>query len=223
MIASQPRQWELVAQGLTLKLLAMWLIFPSLIFPFIHASHFGLMLAALFPLSIDLVGRCFCMSAPVLNKNPIRLSIMAQCSGILALTLLTLVAGLAGAVLGIVIAAVFQASAAKWFIAHLKLIAERLDRPEMVVNLGHLQRRLLATTLSMYGGGAITIIVLPCALLLGLMAYGIGLILTLPIAFLILTPILVSSMVVYFFMLYSYERTLRELRNASHAHSQSSV
>lgn len=220
MNASLPSLWKSVAQGLTLKLLAMWLIFPSMLFPFIFHSHIGLMLAAIVPLSIDLVGRCYCARAPVNKRAAIRISILAQSIAILALAVLAIVAGLPGVILGLVLAVAFQISAAKWFIAHLKLIALYIDQPSLASNLDQLQRRLLATTLSTYGTGAIIVIVLPCAFLIGLMAYGIGLIITLPFAFLIITPVLVSSMVLYFFMLFSYERTLRELRDAIFVQTQ---
>ena len=220
MTATLPSLWKSVALGLTLKLVAMWLIFPSMLFPFIFPSHLGLVFAALLPLSTDLVGRCYCARAPVKNKLPIRLSILAQSAGILGLAVSSIVAGLVGVIFGIILAAVLQVSAAKWFITHLKMIALNIGQPTIAINMDHLRRRLIVTTMSVYSSGAIAIVVLSCAILFGLMAFGIGLVITLPLAFLILMPILMSSMVFYFFMLYSYERILSELRHALYSQAE---
>jgi hypothetical protein len=221
MLATSP--WKSVALGLTLKLVAMWMILPSMLFPFAFPTHLGVLFAALFPLLIDLVGRCCCARAPVTETLPIKLSILAQCTGVLGLTVMSIFLGLGGVVLGLAWAAVFQVSAAKWFIRHLKAIALNIGQPTIAVGLDQLRQRLIATTLSVYGSGVISIVVLSCAIFFGLMAFGIGLLITIPLAFLILMPLIMPSMVLYFLMLYSYERYLSELRRAIYSQSETNT
>ena len=204
--------WKSVALGLTLKLWAMWMIFPSMLFPFLFPTHF--------PLLIDLVGRCYCAWAPMTETLPIKLSILTQCIGVLGLTVMSIFLGLSGVILGLAWAAVLQVSAAKWFIKYLRAIALNIGQPTIAVGMDHLRQRLIATTLSVYGSGAISIVVLSCAIFFGLAAYGLGLLITIPIAFLILMPFIMSSMVLYFIMLYSYERYLSELRRAIYSWSE---
>lgn len=107
-----------------------------------------------------------------------------------------------------------QASAAKWFIVHLKAIALAIEQPALAVKLEGLRTRLMAATISMYSTGAITVVVLACAIFFGLMAYIFGVYFTVPIAVVLLMPLLMSTMVIYFFMLYSYEHNLSALRSA---------
>jgi len=212
--------WKSVALGLYLKLVAMWMILPSMLFPIVLPTHLGVLFAALLPLLIDLVGRCYCARAPVTEKLPIKLSILAQCTGVVGLAAMAVFAGLGGVILGLVWAAILQVSAAKWFIKHLKAIALDIGQPTIAVGMDQLRRRLIATTLSVYGSGVISLVVLACAFFFGMMAYGIGLLFTIPLAFLILMPLVMSSMVLYFFMLYSYERCLSELRQAIYSLSE---
>ena len=115
--------WKSVALGLTLKLWAMWMIFPSMLFPFLFPTHLGLLFAVLFPLLIDLVGRCYCAWAPMTETLPIKLSILTQCIGVLGLTVMSIFLGLSGVILGLAWAAVLQVSEAKWFIKYLRAIA----------------------------------------------------------------------------------------------------
>ncbi|MCC6509952.1 MAG: hypothetical protein IT423_12670 [Pirellulaceae bacterium] len=203
-----------MSAGLTLKLVAMWLIFPAMLVPWLWPTYLGLLTMALVPLLIDFVGRCYCAQAPVEDALPIRLSILAQFTGILGLTIASIWAGLGGVLVGLIWAAVCQFSAAKWFIKHLRAIALSIDQPAIAVGMDQLRQRLLATTMSAYGSGAIAIVVLSCAVVFGIMAYGIGLLITLPLAFLMLMPVVMSTMVLYFLMLYSYERHLNALRHA---------
>jgi hypothetical protein len=151
------------------------------------------------------------------------LSILAQSAGILVLAISSIVAGLVGVISGMILAAVLQVSAAKWFITHLEAIALNIGQPTIAIKMDHLRQRLIVTTMSVYSSGAIVIVVLSCAFLFGLMAFGIGLIITLPLAFLILMPILMSSMVFYFFMLHSYERILSELRHAIYSQAETNI
>lgn len=217
MTTPRSSSWKLVALGLRLKLAAMWLIFPSVMFPFLFPSFLGLLLVALVPLTLDLVGRCLCAWAPVRPAYPIRLSILAQSSGILVLTVASILLGPVGVDIGLILAAILQASAAKWFIVHLKAIALAIEQPALAVKLEGLRTRLMAVTISMYSTGAITVVVLTCAIFFGLMAYYFGVYFTVPIAVVLLMPLLMSTMVIYFFMLYSYEHNLSALRSAIYA------
>lgn len=215
--------WKMVAVGLTLKLVAMWMILPSTFIPTIFPTHFGLMYAALVPLSIDLVGRCFCAWAPVAARLPIRLSILAQSTGIVGLTAISIATGVGGVILGLIWAAVFQVSAAKQFIEHLSAIALTIGQPTIATGMKQLRQRLLATTMSVYGSGGLAMVVVCCVIFFGIMTWGIGFFIAIPLSILILTPPVVSCMALYFLMLYSYERSLRELRRAVYAMSETKI
>lgn len=214
--------WRLVAFGLSLKLVAMWMIFPSMLFPFFFPSYTGLVFAALCPLLVDLVGRSYCVWAPVTETRPIKLSLLAQFTGVIGLAVMPILLGLAGVMIGLLWAVVFQISAAKAFVKHLKAIALTIDQPEIAHGIDQLRRRLLATSMSLYGNGSISVVVLSCAIVFGLFAYGLGLLITIPLAFLFLMPLVMTTMVLYFLMLYSYERYLSQLRRALYSFSESS-
>lgn len=212
--------WKMVAWGLTLKLVAMWMMLPAVLIPLAVPTHLGIFFAALLPLSIDLTGRCLCAGAPVAERLPLRLSIAAQTCGVLGLSAMSAFLGLVGVVLGLMWAVVLQFAAAKWFIKHLSAIAVRIGQPTIAVGLERLRQRLVTTTLSVYGSGVTALLVISIAVFFGLMAYGIGLVITLPVAFLVVIPLFVSCMVLYFLLLLSYERSLTELRRAVAAWAQ---
>jgi hypothetical protein len=190
----------------------MWLIIPSLAIALLLPSAIGMLFAVAIPLLVDFLGRCSCYQTPLDDKSPIKISILSQGTGIIGFLLFVVTFDFAGVVLGMLWAGVFQVAAAKWFVKYLRMVALHLDQPQIVAGLDQLRQRLIATTLSAYGTLIIAIVVFTCALVLGLIAYVIGLIITLPIAFLLVAPLVVISMVLYFIMLYSYEKSLSDLR-----------
>lgn len=204
--------WSAVQKGLTLKLAAMWLIFPSLAVPYAFLTPASVSLAALMPLLLDLAGRCLCLRAPILNRGPIRFSVIAQIAGIAGLLMLSFAADTPGVIIGLIWAAVCQASAAKWFVRHLQSIALELQAPQAASAVEQLRGRLVAATLSTYGTGVMIVLVLTTAIFVGLMTWGIGWIFTIPVAFVLLMPLVTSCMVLYFLMLRTYEKTLSQLR-----------
>lgn len=199
-------------KGLTIKLGAMWVLLGVLIVPLTMPSESGLLLATLLPLAIDFVGRCLCAD-PTPRPWMIGLSIGAQLLGISCLVVCSIMIP-HGIVAGALLAVLLQTASARWFVAHLLAIAQSLGRPDLVSELEVLRRNLFRATFASYGTGMISCIVMGAALLFGFMSYGLGLIVTLPLAFLLLLPLWMTCMVFYFLMLYRYQSTLQLFRTA---------
>lgn len=211
-------EWSRFGLGLTWKLVAMWLIFPSLAIALLFPVASGMLIAVAIPLVVDFIGRCWCFQAPVTEKLPIKVSILAQGIGILGFVLFVVTLSFTGVVLGMLWLGIFQVSAAKWFVKYLRIVALQLDQTHIAAELDQLRQRLIATTLSTYGTLFLAIVVFSCAIVFGLVAYVVGLIVTIPIAFILVAPLVVISMSLYFLMLYSYEKSLSSLRNSIRKH-----
>jgi hypothetical protein len=198
--------------GLAVKLWAMWVLLGSVLLPLAIPSEMGLFLAVFIPLAIDFVGRCLCFT-PGNRLSSIHFSIAAQFLGICCLVAFSLTVP-GGVVLGTLLATVCQAAAAKFFIAYLQTISRYLGRQDLLAKLDTLRDNLLRTTLAFYGVGLISCVILLAAVIFGIMAYFVGLMVTLPAAFVLLLPLWMTCMVLYFLMLYSYQSTLGEFRSA---------
>lgn len=219
---SQDLDLSRLRTGLTVKLWAMWVLLAALLVPLVIPSELGFFLAIATPLTIDFAGRLLSAN-PSPNPWRIRLSIAAQLFGIGSLlACFTLIPNQVigsinipiGVFAGTVLAAIWQAVSAKLFVTHLQALAQVIDRPDLIQNLSILSKNLFRTTFAFYGVGIISIVVILAAVFFGMVAYVIGLIVTLPLAFLFLLPLWMTCMVFYFLMLYSYQSALKEFRSA---------
>ncbi len=196
--------------GLTVKLWAMWVLLGMVLLPLAIPTELGLFIAIFVPLSLDFVGRCLCA---VQKTRPwsIRLSIAAQFLGIGCLIAFFLsIPG--GVFAGAILAAVLQAASAKLFVAYLQAISQVLGRQDLSAKLDTLRSNVFRTTLAFYGVGLISLVVILAAVVFGILAYVVGLMITLPVAFVLLLPLWMTCMVLYFLMLYSYQSALVEFR-----------
>lgn len=199
--------------GLLVKLVAMWLLPSGLVLPFIWMSENAMLVAVLIPLVLDLAGRCCCVVLDGGNRWLIRMSILAQ-----VMVIVGLIAFWAsvpnGIIFGLLWAVPFQMAAAASFTGHLEQIAKLMGQPDLVEQMQKLRRDVFKASITSHVAFLWTLLLGAVALLIGIMMYGIGLIFTLPMAFLGVLPFWGAAVTFGFIMLFRYEMSLRGFRKA---------
>lgn len=204
---------DAVRFGLRLKRIGSTLLLIALPLSLLVRSSYGLLAIASFVMAVDLAGRSLCLNGPVPNPRPIRWSVAAQATGLLLL----LVFGLFGKgwlLAGLTLAIICQLSAARWFITYLEELARTIDRPDLAGRIDELRIRLNLFATSLYGSGFSSLVIAAAAVLFGLMSYGIGWMISIPIGGMAIVFVMLTSLAVYLRMLVVYRDVIVSIERA---------
>ncbi len=204
--------WWFARLGLQIKLIAMWLLLLAWMIPMVFQNQYGLLMAFAFPLGLDFIGRCFCGFVRIGESLAVKISILCQFFGILGLCVFTVVLGWTGLAVGLIWASLFQWIAAGTFVSFLKGMAIALQAPDIYAGLDQVHSRVLRTGVSFYTALSFSAFVLALAIICGLFLFVIGLIITIPLALLVMLPLVAATLGAYFLLLYGYQAQLRALR-----------
>jgi hypothetical protein len=209
-----PSAWSLVSRGLFLKKIAVALLFIAMVLIFGYFLSPWVFMIACVPLSVDLVGRTFCLAAPVPRRWPIRLSVASQVTGLIVLVTCSLAVPNIGVGLGLLLAMIFQISAARLFTVFLTDVARRLERDDLASRIDKLRTDLRQFLFSFYGFGMIVLVTSTVAVLAGIMMFGFGLIFTIPIGMMIILVVAVPTFGVYVKMVRTYHDVISQVNTA---------
>ena len=202
-----------VRTGLRLKRLGSALLLIALPLSLLLFSVYGLMTIAALVMAVDLAGRTLCLKGPIPNPRSIRWSVAAQATGLVLL----LVSGLLGkgwVLAGLTLAIVCQLSAARWFVTYLEELAQMIARPDLAGRINELRGRLNLFATTLYGSGFSSLVIAAAAAILGLMSWGIGWVITVPLGGMAIIFILLTSLAVYLRMLIVYREVLSSIEHA---------
>lgn len=202
-----------VRTGLRLKRLGSTLLLIALPLSLLLFSVYGLMTIAALVMTVDLAGRTLCLKGPVPNPRAIRWSVAAQTTGLLLL----LVSGLLGkgwVLAGLTLAIICQISAARWFITYLEELTQTISRPDLANRIDELRGRLNLFAATLYGSGFSSMVIAAAAVLFGLMSWGIGWVISIPLGGMAIIFILLTSLAVYLRMLVVYREVIDSIEQA---------
>lgn len=202
-----------VRTGLRLKRLGSTLLLIALPLSLLLFSVYGLMTIAALVMTVDLAGRTLCLKGPVPNPRSIRWSVAAQTTGLLLL----LVSGLLGkgwVLAGLTLAIICQISAARWFITYLEELTQTISRPDLANRIDELRGRLNLFAATLYGSGFSSLVIAAAAVLFGLMSWGIGWVISIPLGGMAIIFILLTSLAVYLRMLVVYREVINSIEQA---------
>lgn len=202
-----------VRTGLRLKRLGSALLLIALPLSLLLFSVYGLMTIAALVMAVDLAGRTLCLKGPIPNPRSIRWSVAAQATGLVLL----LVSGLLGkgwVLAGLTLAIVCQISAARWFVTYLEELAQMIARPDLAGRIDELRGRLNLFATTLYGSGFSSLVIAAAAVLFGLMSWGIGWVISVPLGGMAIIFILLTSLAVYLRMLVVYREVLGSIEHA---------
>ena len=206
--------WRLVYRGLLLKKMAVGLLLVAMALAIGYLMSPWVFVIACLPLVVDLMGRIRCLAAPVPQRGPIRLSVAAQSTGLIALVTCSLAVPNIGIGLGLLLAIIFQISAARLFTVFLADVARRLEREDLASQIDKLKRSLRQFLFSFYGFSMITLVTATVAILAGFMMWGIGLMFTIPIGMMIILVVAVPTFGVYLKMVRTYHDVISQVNIA---------
>ncbi len=204
--------WWLVRLGLQIKLIAMWMLLVAWMIPMVLPNQYGVLMAFTMPLALDFIGRCCCGFVRIRESLAVRISILCQFFGILGLCVFTFVLGWTGLAVGLVWVSLFQWMAAGTFVSFLMGLAIALQSPDIHAGLDLVHSRVLRTGVTFYTALLFSAFVLMVAIICGLFLFVIGLIFTLPLALVVMLPLVAATLGAYFLLLYGYQAQLRALR-----------
>jgi hypothetical protein len=167
-------------------------------------------------MTVDLAGRTLCLKGPVPNPRSIRWSVAAQTTGLLLL----LVSGLLGkgwVLAGLTLAIICQLSAARWFITYLEELTQTINRPDLANRIDELRGRLNLFAVTLYGSGFSSLVIAAAAVFFGLMSWGIGWVISVPLGGMAIIFILLTSLAVYLRMLVVYREVIGSIEDAVNA------
>ena len=202
-----------VRTGLRLKRIGSMLLLIVLPLSLISMSPYIIMAMAAFVIIVDLVGRTLCLKGPIANSRSIRWSIAAQATGLVLL----LASGLFGPgwiLAGLTLAVICQLSAARWFVSYLAELAQFIERPDLTDRITDLSRRLNLFAISLYGSSVSSVVIAIAAFLFGLMSWGIGWVISVPLGGMAIILILLVSLASYLRMLIIYREVIGSLEQA---------
>jgi hypothetical protein len=205
-----------VRTGLRLKRLGSTLLLIALPLSLLLFSVYGLMTIAALLMTVDLAGRTLCLKGPVPNPRSIRWSVAAQTTGLLLL----LVSGLLGkgwVLAGLTLAIICQLSAARWFITYLEELTQTINRPDLANRIDELRGRLNLFAVTLYGSGFSSLVIAAAAVFFGLMSWGIGWVISVPLGGMAIIFILLTSLAVYLRMLVVYREVIGSIEDAVNA------
>lgn len=210
-------RWRRVRYGLELKLLALavWSLLPAcgaLLHYYQGNPRWltaGIGLAAV----PDFVGRCACAAAPIPRRLPILLSVVFQGCALAVVVTLGLGTTLE-LILGLGIATVLQLIAAGLFLQFLKRAGEHLRSPEVLHRAQQLQTRMTLSVLAVPGLGIVALLVAIATLILSLITWGAGMYLAIPVAAVILGPLVLLTALIVVLMYAAYGAAMMQLRQA---------
>lgn len=202
-----------VRTGLRLKRLGSTLLLIALPLSLLLFSVYGLMTIAALVMAVDLAGRILCLKGPIPNPRSIRWSVAAQATGLVLL----LVSGLLGkgwVLAGLTLAVICQLSAARWFVNYLEELAQMIARPDLAGRIAELRGRLNLFAATLYGSGFSSVVIAAAAVLFGLMSWGIGWVISVPLGGMAIIFVLLTSLAVYLRMLVVYREVLGSVEQA---------
>lgn len=209
-----------VRVGMRLKRVGSTLLLIVLPLSLISMSLYTIMAMAAVVISVDLAGRVLCLKGPIASPRSIRWSVAAQATGLVLL----LTSGLFGQgwiLAGLTLAVVCQLSAARWFVSYLAELSEIIDRPDLTGRINELNRRLNLFAISLYGSSFSSLIIAIAAFLFGLLSWGIGWLISIPIGGMAIIFILLISLAVYLRMLVVYREVIGSVEQAVTAKAKS--
>lgn len=202
-----------VRTGLRLKRLGSTLLLIALPLSLLLFSVYGLMTIAALVMAVDLAGRILCLKGPIPNPRSIRWSVAAQATGLVLL----LVSGLLGkgwVLAGLTSAVICQLSAARWFVDYLEELTRMIARPDLAGRIAELRGRLNLFAATLYGSGFSSVVIAAAAVLFGLMSWGIGWVISVPLGGMAIIFVLLTSLAVYLRMLVVYREVLGSIEQA---------
>ena len=202
-----------VRTGLWLKRIGSMLLLIVLPLSLISMSPYIIMAMAAFVITVDLVGRMFCLKGPIANSRSIRWSVAGQSTGLVIL-LASGVFGQGWILAGLTLAVVCQLSAARWFVSYLAELAQFIERPDLTDRITDLSRRLNLFAISLYGSSVSSVVIAIAAFLFGLMSWGIGWVISVPLGGMAIILILLVSLASYLRMLIIYREVIGSLEQA---------
>lgn len=204
---------DAVRIGLRLKRLGSTLLLIALPSLLLIRSSYGVLTIAALVMTVDLAGRTLCLKGPVPNPRSIRRSVAAQTTGLLLL----LVSGLLGRgwiLAGLALAIICQISAARWFITYLEELAQTIDRPDLAGRIDELRKRLNRFATSLYGSGFSSLVIAAAAVFFGLMSWGIGWVISVPLGGMAIVFVMLLSLAAYLRMLVVYREVIVSIEQA---------
>ncbi|MFM8495496.1 MAG: hypothetical protein ACKOEM_08215 [Planctomycetia bacterium] len=164
-------------------------------------------------IAIDLSGRILCLQAGIPSRRSIRCSVGAQASG-LACLLISGFIGRSWILAGLAAAVICQVSAARWFVDFLQDIAHAIGRPDVSDQIGNLRDRLDVFAGSLYGAGFSVLVIGIVVFFVGLMTWGVGWVIGVPLGGMAIAVVFLASMALYLRMLFVYRKVLRSVEDA---------
>ncbi|MFN7873978.1 MAG: hypothetical protein ACK5PB_01580 [Pirellula sp.] len=213
MMTDATSELKAVRTGLWLKRIGSMLLLIVLPLSLISMSPYIIMAMAAFVITVDLVGRMFCLKGPIANSRSIRWSVAGQSTGLVIL-LASGVFGQGWILAGLTLAVVCQLSAARWFVSYLAELAQFIERPDLTDRITDLSRRLNLFAISLYGSSVSSVVIAIAAFLFGLMSWGIGWVISVPLGGMAIILILVVSLASYLRMLIIYREVIGSLEQA---------
>jgi hypothetical protein len=213
MMTDATSKLKAVRTGLWLKRIGSMLLLIVLPLSLISMSPYIIMAMAAFVITVDLVGRMFCLKGPIANSRSIRWSVAGQSTGLVIL-LASGVFGQGWILAGLTLAVVCQLSAARWFVSYLAELAQFIERPDLTDRITDLSRRLNLFAISLYGSSVSSVVIAIAAFLFGLMSWGIGWVISVPLGGMAIILILLVSLASYLRMLIIYREVIGSLEQA---------
>lgn len=203
--------WQFVAIGLRVKLIAMWGF--GLFFLLLAAQT--LVLSLLVPvLAIDLLGRSFCVAAPIPRRASIHCSVICQVIGISVLAAsafwkITIIVAI-----HIVAATCCQLFAAFFFTNFLGDVAGVLGRRDLENDVEELNQSLRRGTWAGISLGAYLIVVVMATVLLLMVFYYGGVCIATPFVMVAWIPAVLLTIPVLGNLVIKYAKTIPKIRKA---------
>ena len=213
MMTDATSELKAVRTGLWLKRIGSMLLLIVLPLSLISMSPYIIMAMAAFVITVDLVGRMFCLKGPIANSRSIRWSVAGQSTGLVIL-LASGVFGQGWILAGLTLAVICQLSAARWFVSYLAELAQFIERPDLTDRITVLSRRLNLFAISLYGSSVSSVVIAIAAFLFGLMSWGIGWVISVPLGGMAIILILLVSLASYLRMLVIYREVIGSLEQA---------
>lgn len=207
---------DAIRLGLRLKRLASNLLLIGMPLSLLTFNLYGVLSIAAFIMAVDLAGRVLCLKGSVADPGSIRWSVAAQATG-LVLLLVSALFGNVWIMSGLAAAIVFQIAAARFFVTHLAGLAQAIGRPDLSGKLDELRGRLNVFAGSLYGAGFSSLLIGIAAAFVGLMSWGIGWLISVPIGGMAIVLIMLTSLAAYLRMLVTYREVIRSIEDAVNA------
>lgn len=210
-MSEQRAAWQVVAIGLRMKLIAVWGL--GIFFLFLTTQI--LLVSLLVPvLAIDLIGRSFCLTAPVERRVAIHCSVICQVIGIALLAISAFWSLTIAVALHVVAATVCQLFAAFFFTSFLGEVAIALGRRDLEDDIAALNQSLRRVTWAGISLGAYLILIVALTILLLMVFYYGGVCVAGPFLMVAWIPGVLLTIPVFGGMIIKYVKTVSRIRGA---------